>query len=60
MVMIQLNEIEKAALSKKAENPTEAVRCPSCGGVLDYRAAVNSYEVNCKTVGCIKLTSRVL
>ncbi len=60
MVMIQLNEIEKAALRKKAENPTEVVRCPRCGAELSYRGVGNSYEVKCKTEGCIKRTARGL
>ncbi len=57
---IELSEEEFAALLKKAENPTEAVRCPRCRAELNYRDIGNSYEVKCKTEGCIKLTARGL
>lgn len=57
---IELSDEEFAALLKKAGNPMEDIRCPRCGAELGYRAVGNSYEVKCKTEGCIKLTARGL
>ncbi len=57
---VELSEEEFAALLKKAGNPMKDVRCPRCGAELNYRDIGNSYEVKCKTEGCIKLTSRGL
>ena len=52
------SEKDRAALHEKAMHPDKTVCCPRCGNELTYRSVGNSYEVKCKTDGCIRGTLR--
>ncbi len=54
------SEKEFASLNEKAMYPNKTVICPRCGNELTFHAIGNSYEVKCKTDGCISEISRGL
>ena len=53
-----LNEDEKKALNKKYFFPKETVFCPRCGNEIILMQYGNSYEMKCKTKGCIAASVR--
>lgn len=55
---MELSKVEQDALNKKLENPKAYVRCPRCGGVIEYKRFDSAIRVKCPTDGCIEKSLR--
>lgn len=53
-----LNDKERKAVDKKFENPKLTVKCPRCGGLLEYKEFQTAAQVRCTTKGCVEVNIR--
>lgn len=55
---MELNNAERAALNKKMNDPTAHVKCPRCGGEIEFQKIGASALIKCNTAGCIQKSIR--
>lgn len=55
---MEMNNVERAALNKKLDDPKAKVKCPRCGSLIEYQKFDSATLVKCPTEGCIKKSLR--